>query len=60
MENLWIEPPNGILYGFPKMWDGKGNIMDFIIKNGYPQSEIDAFGDYFYVRQWHAKPAGSE
>lgn len=43
-----IDPPSGWKYGFPKMIPNYvTDVKDWLIKNGYPQSEIDAFGEYF-------------
>lgn len=52
MTQLWVDPPSGWKYGFPKVWNGEGNMRDWLIDNGYPQKEIDSCGDYFFVRQW--------
>ena len=52
MSQLWVDPPSGWKYGFPKVWNGEGNMTDWLIENGYPQKEIDSCGDYFFVRQW--------
>ena len=52
MSQLWVDPPSGWKYGFPKVWDGEGKMTDWLIENGYPQKEIDSCGDYFFVRQW--------
>ena len=52
MSQLWVDPPSGWKYGFPKIWNGEGNMTDWLIENGYPQKEIDSCGDYFFVRQW--------
>ena len=51
-----IDPPNGNRYGFPKIFpDNTGNIPAWLVENGYPQSEIDDYGDYFYCRFWLEK-----
>lgn len=34
---VWVDPPSGWLYGFPKLWDRKGNCQDWMIANGYPE-----------------------
>lgn len=52
---LWTDPPGGWQYGFPKIWDGSGNVMDWLVKEGYPKDEIEKLGDYFYLRQWPAE-----
>lgn len=46
---LWVDPPSGWKYGFPKLWDGVGEMRDFILRNNYPQAMIDSFGESFYV-----------
>jgi hypothetical protein len=49
---MWIDPPSGWKYGFPKVWEGNGNMTEWLLSEGYPQQEIDSCGDYFFVRQW--------
>jgi hypothetical protein len=49
---LWIDPPSGWRYGFPKTWDQTGDMNEWLLSEGYPQQEIDACGNFFYVRQW--------
>ncbi|KEZ19782.1 MULTISPECIES: hypothetical protein [Sphingobium] len=41
-----IDPPHGWRYGFPKpLTLGEGqSLQDWLIENGYPQAEINAFG----------------
>lgn len=54
---LWIDPPSGWKYGFPKIWDSEKDSRDihkWVVKNGYPQALIDELGDLFYTRQWRA------
>ena len=48
----WIDPPSGWRYGFPKLWNGQGNLNDWLIREGYPRKEIELLGEQFYVRQW--------
>ena len=50
----WVDPPGGWKYGFPKIWNGEGDIMDWLVQSGYPKREIDRLGVYFYLRQWPA------
>jgi len=52
MNKLWIDPPSGWRYGFPKIWDPntEPDIKVWLIASGYPQSEVD-FGLQYY-RQW--------
>jgi hypothetical protein len=41
----WIDPPSGWKYGFPKPFEAAPGqeINDWLINNGYPQSEIDSW-----------------
>lgn len=53
MTRRMIDPPSGWRYGFPKQLPE--DILDvhaWLISEGYPQSEIDSMGNYFYCRQW--------
>ena len=54
-KKIWVDPPNGWQYGFPKKWDGKGTSKEWLLKEGYPQEEIDACGEAFYIRCWEAE-----
>ena len=51
----YIDPPSGWKYGFPKeLPEDIKDIKDFrkwLIKNGYPESEVD-FG-IKYCRSWY-------
>lgn len=49
----YIDPPSGWRYGFPKVIpEGVTDTIQWLLDNGYPQSEIDACGDHFYCRHW--------
>jgi hypothetical protein len=48
----YVDPPSGWKYGFPKIWDGEGSMDDWLVEEGYPRSEIEKMGKYFYVRCW--------
>lgn len=52
MNKLWIDPPSGWRYGFPKIWDPKQepDLKVWLIESGYPQSEADFALQYY--RQW--------
>jgi hypothetical protein len=53
MKRHMIDPPSGWRYGFPKELPADvTNILLWLVKNGYPQTEIDACGDQFYCRHW--------
>jgi hypothetical protein len=61
MSKIWVDPPLGWKYGFPRIWDNEkdGSMRDWMIKCGYPQQEIDSCGEHFYTRQWEAEDAES-
>lgn len=61
MSKIWVDPPSGWKYGFPKVWDSEkdGDALQWMIANGYPQKEIDNCGEHFYTRQWEAKDGES-
>jgi hypothetical protein len=52
MAKYWVDPPQGYLYGFPKIYDPDKDDMihDWLIDNGYP--ERDVYSDWFTVRTW--------
>jgi len=48
-----IDPPSGWRYGFPKVLpDDVENVLEWLVSEGYPQSEIDACSKHFYCRYW--------
>ena len=51
---MMIDPPSGWKYGFPKVFpeEAKGRNIEWLIENGYPESEIASYGSYFYCRYW--------
>ena len=53
-KKIWIDPPAGWKYGFPKVYDQSvdGDCTAWMLKNGYPQREIDSCGNHFHVRMW--------
>jgi hypothetical protein len=58
----YIDPPSGWQYGFPKVWDPEidHDVMAWIVKEGYPQEEIDSLGESFYFRSWDATEQSSD
>jgi len=54
MPKMYIDPPSGWKYGFPKVYDRDtdGDCTKWLLANGYPQKEIDSCGDQFHVRMW--------
>lgn len=59
MQKIWVDPPSGWKYGFPRIYDPKsdGDVMEWIIKCGYPRKEVESYGEHFYTRQWYADEA---
>jgi hypothetical protein len=58
MKKIWIDPPSGWRWGFPKVYDrltDGDDIHAWMVAQGYPQAEIDRLGDSFYVRSWEAQ-----
>lgn len=53
VKNVWVDPPSGWRYGFPKVWDRVDPLHDWLVKNGYPGWEIAACAEYFQVRMWN-------
>lgn len=53
---VYIDPPSGWRYGFPKLFDPdvEKDVMEWIVREGYPQEEIDRLGKSFYFRSWEA------
>lgn len=48
-----IDPPSGWKYGFPKVLpEGIENVIEWLVENGYPQSEIDRCGKHFNCGHW--------
>lgn len=54
MKKKIIDPASGWKYGFPKVYDNpsKLSITDWLLENGYPQSELNKEGIAHYVRFW--------
>lgn len=54
-EKLWVDPPSGWRFGFPKIWD-KVKYPDFkswLIYQGYPEEEYERYNGN-YIRYWEA------
>lgn len=49
---LWVDPPSGWQYGFPKIWDDQEepDMTKWLSDNGYPESEKCP-----YVRMWNVE-----
>jgi len=52
MNKLWIDPPSGWRYGFPKIWDPQQepDLHVWLIESGYPADQVNAGLNYY--RQW--------
>ena len=53
-----IDPPSGWRFGFPKAIPDDvefGNYIKRMVENGYPQSEVDKYGEYFIYRIWEVE-----
>ena len=66
---LMVDPPRGYLYvgsdgqSFPRLYDPtkeEGTMRDWLIRNGYPQSEIDKYGEYFHCRFWYPEEKATD
>lgn len=56
MSMMWIDPPGGWRFGFPKKVDSEvPDMTQWLIDNGYPKEKITEYGDYFHVRMWDVK-----
>ena len=56
---LMCDPPSGWKYGFPKpvheeyyVLGDDFNMKHWLVSEGYPQTEIDNYGEYFYCRYY--------
>lgn len=58
LTSLWVDPPAGWKYGFPKLWDRVGDMDEWIVAQGYPKKEMESYGKYFFVRQWEGNNEG--
>lgn len=52
---VYVDPPSGWRFGFPKIWDQKGDIGEWLKREGYPLSTIA-----MHYRTWPAKVEGGE
>lgn len=56
-ENLFIDPPEGWKYGFPKIIpaEHQSRTLEWLVEQGYPQTLLDSLGDYFICRYWNGE-----
>ena len=46
MTTKYIDPPSGWAYGFPKEFpEGVEDVNKWLVDNGYPQEQIDRWGE---------------
>jgi len=38
---MWVDPPGGWRYGFPKIWKRDRPIEQWLIDNGYPEHDVE-------------------
>ena len=58
LTSLWVDPPSGWMYGFPKLWNGDGDLNEWLIAQGYPKKEVDFFEGKPPVRMWEGNNEG--
>ncbi len=52
MADIWIDPPSGWLYGFPKRVPSDANICKILLDSSYPKEDV-----YFALRHLRVWPA---
>ena len=60
---VMVDPPSGHLWGFPKLYDPsteEGTMYDWLVREGYPQSEIDKYDAQFYCSFWYPEEKQNE
>jgi len=58
---LYVDPPSGWKYGFPKIYpEGIKNFHDWLVSEGYPKQLIEDLGDNFWCRQWYSEEEEDE
>lgn len=52
VERVWVDVPQGYLYGFPKIYEEEhdGPLADWIYRSGYPHNK-----EIHYTRSWQAR-----
>lgn len=54
MAQMWVDPPQGWRYGFPKpIPDDVKDHRHWLIEHGYPKEIMDKLGEHFYCRYWY-------
>jgi hypothetical protein len=47
---MWVDPPSGWRYGFPKIWTRQVPIQQWLIDNGYPEQDVEWASEH--MRWW--------
>ena len=58
-----VDPPSGHRYGFPKLYDQtkeEGTMYDWLVREGYPQSEIDHYDGQLYCSFWYPEEKATD
>jgi hypothetical protein len=52
---VWIDPPEGWRFGFPKIWNSQKDpdLRIFLLDSGYPANQV-AFA-LNYIRMWNVE-----
>lgn len=56
---LWVDPPSGWKFGFPKLYDrstDNPDVVEWIVANGYPRKLMESYKDHFCYRMWEDVP----
>ena len=57
-KKIWIDPPGGWKYGFPRIYDPKKDnpdVVEWIVDQGYPRKVMESYKKYFNYRCWLAE-----
>jgi hypothetical protein len=56
MKVMYIDPPEGWKYGFPKVLPkGVDDVRLWLVRNGYPIKLMESWGEHFYCRMWYSE-----
>jgi len=50
MKNMWVDPPSGWRYGFPKLYKKNIPLEQWLIDNDYPKQDVEFALQY--LRMW--------
>ena len=49
MNKMWIDPPSGWKYGFPKLYDNTIPLDKWLVDSGYPQKDVNFAVQYLRI-----------